>query len=88
MAITKSAKKAIRVAKRRRVFNVARQHQLHDAVALVRKAVVAGEASEASKLLPAAFKAIDKAAKRHVISQNAAANKKSGLAKAIARVSK
>jgi small subunit ribosomal protein S20 len=86
MAITKSAKKAHRQSLRRRVFNVRRKNTLHDAVKEVRNAVAAGKASDAQKLLPAAFKAIDKAAKTHVISKNTAVRKKSRLAKAIARV--
>ena len=81
MAITKSAKKAHRASLRRRVFNVRRKDTLHDAVKEVRKA----KGTEAAKLLPAAFKAIDKAAKTGVISKNAANRKKARLAKALAR---
>ena len=88
MAVTKSAKKAHRASLRRRIFNVRRKDTLHDAVKEVRKAVASGKAADAEKLLPTAFKAIDKAAKQNVISKNAAANKKSRLAKAIARISK
>jgi small subunit ribosomal protein S20 len=86
MAITKSAKKAHRASLRRRVFNVRRKVALHDAVKEVRDAIIAKNPAEATKLLPAAFKSIDKAAKTNVISKNAASNKKSRLAKAIARL--
>lgn len=86
MAITKSAKKAHRASLRRHVFNVRRKDALHDAVKDVRKALTAANGSEAEKLLPAAFKAIDKAAKRNVISKNTAARKKSRLARALKRI--
>ena len=86
MAITKSAKKAHRRSLRRRVFNVRRKEALHDSVKEVRKAL-GTKSTDASKLLPAAFKAIDKAAKSGVISKNAAARKKSRLAKALVRSS-
>lgn len=81
MAITKSAKKALRVAKRRRVFNARRKSALHDAEVSVRKALAGGEGAAA--LLPSAYAAVDKAAKRGVISKNAAARKKARLAKAL-----
>lgn len=83
MAITKSAKKAHRVSLRRHVFNVRRRDTLHDATKAVRKAIAAGKGAD--PLMSSAFKAIDKAAKRGVISQNAANRKKSRLAKALAR---
>ncbi len=78
MAITKSAKKAHRASLRRRVFNLRRKVALHDAVKDARKAGASANLSEA-------FKAIDKAAKRGVISKNAADRKKSRLAKGLAR---
>jgi small subunit ribosomal protein S20 len=80
MAITKSAKKAHRASLRRRVFNVRRKVALHSAVKAARKG-----GSTDKVLLAAAFQAIDKAAKTNVISKNAAARKKSRLAKALAR---
>ncbi len=88
MAITKSAKKAHRASLRKRVFNVRRASALYDATKAVKKALEAKKGAEAAKLLPAAFKAIDKAAKRNVISKNTASRKKSRLAKALAKISK
>lgn len=88
MAITKGAKKAHRASLRKRVFNVRRKRALTDSTKAVDKAITAGNASEASKLLSEAFKAIDKAAKRGILKGNAADRKKSRLAKAIARVGK
>ncbi len=83
MPITKSAKKAIRVSAHKRVFNLRRSKVMKDSIKEVRQLVVAGKASEAGALLSKAYQAIDKAAKRGVIKANAAARKKSRLAKSL-----
>ena len=88
MAITKGARKAHRSSLRKRVFNVRRKTAMHDVVKQVRKATGAGNAADAEKLMPAAYKAIDKAAKRGIIKPNTAARKKSRLAAAIKRAKK
>ncbi len=85
MAITKGAKKAHRASLRKRVFNVRRKGAMHDVVKKVQKHVKAGEVKEAEALVPTAYKAIDKAAKRGVIKANTAARKKSRLVGSIAR---
>ncbi len=85
MAITSSAKKAIRSAARKRVFNLRRKDALHDATKSLTKALAAKDVAGATKLLPSAYKAIDKAMKTGVLKANTAARKKSRLAKAIAR---
>jgi small subunit ribosomal protein S20 len=79
MAITKGAKKAHRSALKKHVFNVRRKSTLTDVVKKVRKHIAAGEIKEATALMPEAYKAIDKAAKRGVIKPNTAARKKSRL---------
>jgi small subunit ribosomal protein S20 len=83
MAITKNAKKAVRVSERKRVFNVRRTTAMRDVVKTIRKSVLAGDVAGAKAMLPAAYKAIDKAAKRGVIKDNTAARKKSRLSAAI-----
>ena len=85
MAITKGAKKAHRSSLRKRVFNVRRKGEMLDVVKKVRKLVSAGSIDEATKLMPEAQKAIDKAAKRGVIKDNSASRKKSRLAGLIKR---
>jgi len=85
MAITKSAKKAIRSSARKHVFNLRRKSALYDATKAITKALAAKDAKSAEKLLPAAYKAIDKACKRGVIKANTASRKKSRLAVAIKR---
>lgn len=76
MAITKSAKKAYRQSKRRKVFNDARKKALRDALKTVRPGVK-GDA----QALSAAFQAIDKALKRGLIKKNTAARRKAKLAR-------
>jgi len=83
MAITKSAKKALRQSKRRKVMNARRAKALRTATKDVRVAAVAG--AVAADTLSAAYKAIDKAAKRGIIKKNTAAHKKSRLAKLAAK---
>ncbi|MEK7581873.1 MAG: 30S ribosomal protein S20 [Patescibacteria group bacterium] len=87
MAITSSAKRAIRVSARKKVFNDRRNKTMKDTVKEVRQLIVAKKGKEAEKLLSSAYKAIDKATKRGVIKKNTAARKKSRLAKAIKKVS-
>ena len=83
MAITSSAKKAIRVSARKHVFNMRRRKALGDTTKLITKALAAKDPTGAEKLLAAAYKAIDKAKKRGVIKGNTADRKKSRLALAI-----
>ncbi|MCB9810710.1 MAG: 30S ribosomal protein S20 [Candidatus Nomurabacteria bacterium] len=79
MPITKGAKKAHVQSLKKRVFNIRRKGAMNDVVKDVTKAVTAGDAKKAKELLPKAYKAIDKAAKRGVIKDNTAARKKSRL---------
>jgi len=58
---------------------------MSDVVKKVKKHIIAGEIDEATKLMPEAYKAIDKSAKRGVLKTNAAARKKSRLMQAIKR---
>ena len=85
MAITSSAKKAIRSSAKKHVFNLRRKDALHDATKSLTKALAVKDVAGAEKLLPEAYKAIDKAAKRGVIKGNTADRKKARLAAAIKR---
>ncbi len=85
MAITSSAKKAIRVAEKKRVFNLRRKNVLTDTTKSFMKALAAKDVKGAEKLLPAAYQAIDKAKKRGVIKANTASRKKARLAAALKR---
>ena len=88
MPITKGAQKAHRASERKRVFNVRRKGAMKDVTKEVQKAIQGGDTKKAKELLPTAYKAIDKAAKRGVIKDNTAARKKSRLAAAIKRTEK
>jgi small subunit ribosomal protein S20 len=88
MPITKGAEKALRQSKRRQVFNNRRKNVMKEVVKDVQKAVLAGDTKTAHELLPKAFQAIDKAAKRGVIKGNTADRKKSRLAARIKTVTK
>jgi len=79
MPITKGAEKAYRQSERKRIFNLRRKTAMKDVTKEVTKAVIAGDVAKAKELLPKAYKAIDKAAKRGVIKDNTAARKKSRL---------
>ena len=79
MAITKSAKKAHRASLRKKVYNDARKKNLREALKGAR------EASKGdTKAIAAAYKAIDKAAKRGLMTKNTAARRKAKVAKALA----
>jgi small subunit ribosomal protein S20 len=73
-----NAKKALRVAARKRILNDRRRRAMRVAVKSVK-------ISNATEDLSKAFQAIDKAAKRGVIKKNAASRKKSRLTKAVAK---
>ena len=87
MAITKSAKKALRVSDRKRVVNDRIKKTMKEEVKSVRTKVLKKD-NVTVKDLASAFKALDKAAKRGTIKKGQANRKKSRLAKAVAKVSK
>ena len=86
MPITRSAKKALRAASRKKMTNDRRSRAMKDVVKDIRKLITDKNGSDASAKLSATFKAIDKAAKRGVIKKTTAARKKSRLAHAIAKL--
>jgi len=79
MPITRSAKKALRQAKRRTVQNSARRDTYKSAIKRIRKFLAAKQVAEAEKMVPQAYQAVDKAAKANVINKAAAARMKSRL---------
>ena len=76
MAITKSAQKAHRASLRKKVFNDARRK----AVGLALKGARLAKRGDVAALA-AAYKAIDKAAKRGLMTKNTAARRKAKVAK-------
>lgn len=83
MAITSSAKKALRSSKKKRVFNERRKSAVSSVVKKIKKFIADKNTAEAMKFLSEAYKAIDKAAKTNLISKNTASRKKSRLSKLI-----
>ncbi len=80
MPITQSAKKALRQSVRRQVRNRQKKEAYKDLIKEIKKAVVSSK-KQAAALLPKLYKALDKAAKTHVIKKNKAARLKSRLTK-------
>ena len=81
MAITSSAKKAIRNAARKRIFNLRSEKKIDSAVKDIKRLVAGKKIADAKKLIPAAYKAIDKAVKTNFLKKNTAARMKSRLVK-------
>jgi len=86
MAITSSAKKALRASKHKRVFNIRHRDAVSEITKQIKKLVTAGNHDEAMKLLPEAYSEIDKSAKTNFIKPNTAARKKSRLSAMIKKV--
>ncbi len=85
MAITKSAKKAIRQNKRHRVRNLAHINKIKSLIKEVRTFAAQKKFKEANELLPKAYQALDKAAKVGVTKKNNASRRKSRLAKLLTK---
>ena len=81
MPITKSAQKAMRAAAKKRVMNLRRTRAMDSAERDIEKLVATGKIADAKKLVPVAYAAIDKAAKRGVIKANTAARRKSRMSR-------
>lgn len=82
MANIASAKKAHRSSLKRRVFNVRRTKTMKDTLKEVSK-LIGKKDKGVEKMLPALYKAIDKAAKNGTIKKNTAARIKSRIVKRI-----
>ncbi|HEC32881.1 MAG TPA: 30S ribosomal protein S20 [Candidatus Kaiserbacteria bacterium] len=87
MAITSSAKKAHKASLNKQVFNIRRKRELHDVMKDIASLISLKKGKDAQALLPKAYKAIDKAAKRGVIKKNTASRKKSRLSASIKKIS-
>lgn len=83
MAITSSAKKAIRVSARKKVLNDRRNKNMKEAIKKLEKSVKAEGKEAGAKLLSVAFQAVDKAAKRGIIKKNTASRKKARLSRLV-----
>ncbi|MEK7574613.1 MAG: 30S ribosomal protein S20 [Patescibacteria group bacterium] len=81
MAITSSAKKAIRVSARKAVFNVRRADAVRKVTKEIKQILASKNVKDAKALMAKAYKAIDKATKMNTIHKNTASRKKAQIAK-------
>lgn len=88
MANIKSSKKDLRRSAKKRVVNTAIKTSLKTYVKKVRVAIAGGDAEATQAALTTAVKNLDKAAQRGVLHKNAAARRKSRIAKAAAAAAK
>ncbi|MFH1968019.1 MAG: 30S ribosomal protein S20 [bacterium] len=86
MAITKSAKKAIRQSAKRKGRNLVYKNTIKKLVKEARSLVLQKKNDEAKKLLPDIYAALDKAAKVGVIKKNNDSRRKSRLTKLISKM--
>jgi ribosomal protein S20 len=77
MAITSSAKKALRAAKKKRVFNLRRKAAIENNMKAFRKLILAKDKTAAAKLMSTVYQVLDKAVKTGYIKPNAASRIKS-----------
>jgi len=86
MPIIKSAKKRVKQAEKSRKRNYPLRSLMKTNIKKVLTVAQQGNKEEAEKLLPVAYKVIDTAAKKNIIHNKNADNKKARLARAIARI--
>lgn len=86
MAITKSAKKAIRQSLRKRARNVVNKERVKKILRELKLLISQKKQEEAKKLLPSVFKLLDKAVKTGLIKTNAASRKKSRMTKTVNKI--
>ena len=83
MAITKSAKKALRQNITRKKRNIVRKKNLKSALKQARTLISQKKINEAKELLPKIYKTLDKSAKTGIIKKNTASRQKSRITKVI-----
>ena len=81
MPVTKSAKKQMRVAEKKRLRNQPIRSRCKTNITKAEKLIFSGELEEAKKAVVAAISSLDKAAEKGVIHSNNAARRKSRLMK-------
>lgn len=87
MAHSLSAKKRVRQNIKRRARNRWRKDQIKTVVKAFEQAVESGDRAKAGEQLKLCFKKLDQIASKNTIHKNAAARKKSRLAKRLAKLS-
>ncbi|MFA7141680.1 MAG: 30S ribosomal protein S20 [Candidatus Paceibacterota bacterium] len=83
MPILKSAKKRLVQDKKKTYANFLKKKEMRKILKEIKSLVTLKNKEEALKLLPKAYKAIDKAAKTNVIKDNTASRKKARITKLV-----
>ena len=83
MPITKSAKKALRQSKKRKMKNLQRKRELRTLFKEVKSLIFENKIEKARELLPKIYKILDKATKTGLIKKGTAARKKSRITRLI-----
>lgn len=83
MAITKSAKKAVRQSKSRAKRNTVYKNQIKKLIKEVKALVANKKTEEAKKMLSKVYSILDKASKVGIIKKNNASRRKSRLTKLV-----
>lgn len=83
MPILKSAKKRLVQDEKKRYANFLKKREMRKILKEVQSLVALKNKEEALKMLPKAYKVIDKAAKTNVIKDNTASRKKSRITKLV-----
>ncbi len=81
MPITKSAQKALRQNKKRRIHNIIKKKKIKRLLKEVKVLNKQGKQKQIQEHLPQIYKALDKAAKVGLIKKNTASRKKSRITK-------
>jgi ribosomal protein S20 len=79
MPITSSARKALRVSKKKTVFNTRRSNAIDKSLKGIKKLIATGKIKEAEKMLPEVYTTIDKAVKIKFLKKNTGARYKSRI---------
>jgi small subunit ribosomal protein S20 len=87
MANTVSSLKRVRTAQHRTVVNRSRKSRLRHQIRAMRRLLEEKDAAGASKLVPATFSLVDRAAKWGIIKKNTAARYKSRMSLRLRRIS-
>ena len=83
MPIIKSAKKALRQNLKRKIENKRKKRKVKDSLKKIESLISQKNFNEAEEFLPEVYKKLDKAVKTKIMKKNAAARKKSRIAKLI-----
>ena len=86
MPITSSAKKALRASDTKRVYNLRLKAAIDEPMRELRKLVSEKNKEAASALVPAIYKALDKAAKKDYIKANTASRTKSRISAMVKKI--